>query len=479
MSFLKDFIRYVPSRVVPALFSFLVLPVITRIFNPEIYGEYSLLLNSVSIFSIIATDWIALSITRFYPEYKKKNELSAFKDTLIKISGVSLGAVTIVAFVLSIVTRGFSLAIPVSLLDVGLLTLVSTSAANVLMHMFVAEQKPTPYSIFMVLLKCVCILLGILWVVLTNSGIRGFLWGQLAGTALILPFLYAISMKSLPGRAFSKPLTQDILKYGMPIVGINLASWVLTVSDRYVIEMFRGSYEVGLYSVSYNIANNSISSLIALIVLSSAPVVMNIWEHEGEEKARETLSQLTRYYLIIALPATVGFSILVKPLFSFFIAPEYFEGYRIVPWVAASMFIYGLQRNFQLGILFHKRSDIIMYIIFAAGVLNVVLNIFLVPRYGYVVAGITTFASYLLYGLVIVIVSRRYFKWKFPFVSLLKVILATAIMSGAILLLIHFVKMSAVLLICIAPIVGITVYFGVLYLLKEANKNLLKIAMGK
>ncbi len=465
--FIKDFLRYVPSRVAPALFSFAVLPLMTRMFRPEEYGEYSLLVNTVSLFSIIAVDWIAMAVTRLYPESLKRGELDLFKATVIKVALVSMMVAVAISIIMTFSTNGFSVAFPRHLVDVGLLMLISGSLVAILMQMFVPQQKPTAYSVFTVISKCACLGIGLLWAWLAGSAMRGFLWGQLAATALTLPFLYVVAMGSFRMRGFSRDLAGEIVKYGLPIAGVNIASWVLSVSDRYVIEAFRGAHEVGLYSVSYNLANGSISALIALLTLSSAPIIMNTWERDGAQEARRALTEFTRYYLIVALPASVAFALLAEPLFRGIVGAEYFEGFRIVPYVCGAMFIYGLQRTFQLGMLFHKRSDLVMYAIMASGVANVVLNVLLIPRYGYVVAGVTTLASYLMYGTAIVVISRSFFRWAFPFVSLLKVLCATCAMAAVIAILMRVAGLNPLLMVGVAALLGVPTYFLLLFAMKE------------
>jgi len=64
-------------------------------------------------------------------------------------------------------------------------------------------------------------------------------------------------------------------KYSFPLVLGNLAAWVLSLSDRYILEFFRGSQEVGIYSASYAISEKSIFLLVSLFMLASGPISMN------------------------------------------------------------------------------------------------------------------------------------------------------------------------------------------------------------
>ena len=74
------------------------------------------------------------------------------------------------------------------------------------------------------------------------------------------------------------------LAQAFPLVIGNLAAWILSVSDRYILEIFQGSEEVGIYSASYNISERSIMLITALFMLASGPISIHIWEKESKEK---------------------------------------------------------------------------------------------------------------------------------------------------------------------------------------------------
>lgn len=62
----KDVLRYVPSKVVPAMVNFIGLLVFTHIFSAEDYGNYFIVLATISVMTIIGSNWVTNSVIRFY-----------------------------------------------------------------------------------------------------------------------------------------------------------------------------------------------------------------------------------------------------------------------------------------------------------------------------------------------------------------------------------------------------------------------------
>lgn len=68
---IKDMAKYLPSTIISAIIGIVFLPIITRLFSPNDYGNYVLVMVTVYILTIIV-GWVSFSVVRFYPAYEKK-----------------------------------------------------------------------------------------------------------------------------------------------------------------------------------------------------------------------------------------------------------------------------------------------------------------------------------------------------------------------------------------------------------------------
>jgi O-antigen/teichoic acid export membrane protein len=469
----KDLFKYLPGQVVPGIVGFISIPIITHLFPPDEYGNYALVMATIGVFSTIV-GWLYFSIIRLYPKYERDKKLDEFYGTILKMAFISILLLSFIFSSVLLLLESHISAELWSLMWVGVLVFILISSFLVLIEFFRAKRQISWYSCFKVWHYIAAIGFGIVLIIAFNFGVDGLLWGYVLSLGIAFPMLWIISVGKVRIRSknISIPLTSEIAKYGFPLVVGNLAAWILSLSDRYFLEFFRSSKEVGIYSASYNIAEHSILLIAALFALTSGSIIYQIWEKEGKKKSQEFVSMVTRYYLIVCIPAVVGLSLLAQPLISIMTAPEYHEGYVIVPFVTLGAFFFGLQQRFYAGINFYKKTHFIMFAIIASCLLNLGLNFLLVPKYGFIAAALTTVVSYAFLLVLMVVISRRFFIWEFPFKSLGKVICASAIMGLVVLYIVgNGLTSSTPLNLIVGICIGTVVYFLMLLLLRELQEK--------
>lgn len=465
----KDMGKYLPSYIVPSIISFFSIPIITRLFSPGDYGNYVLIMATVSVLSAITTAWIGASVIRFFPVYNKQGGLNEFYSTVIKLAFISILSVFFILIGTLVFTRGYFSKNIYYLIKIGGLVFFISTFFSVLLSTLTAERKVTQYSFFTIWHSLLGIGLGITLVIVFHFGIVGLLWGQFLAMIIISPLLYKVAMGKLYFKygKIRSAMTKEMVKYGFPIAIVNLATWMLSLSDQYILEFFRGSHEVGLYSASYAISEKTIFIIASIFMMTEGPLAINMWENENKKNSQEFRNKITRYYLIIAVPAVVGLSILAKPAINIITASGYHSGYIIVPWVAFGAFLVGIDHRFSYVFVFYKRTDLNMYCVLSAALLNIGLNILFIPKYGYMAAAITTFISYAFMLVVVIFVSRRFFIWEFPFKSLAKSACASGVMGIVVYYIGNSLTLSTLLNLILGIIVGVVVYSLMLFLLRE------------
>ena len=469
----KDIAKYLPAQIVPALVGIFALPIITRLFPPNQYGNYVLVTTTISIFSIISVIWLGSSMARFLPLYEQTGRLGEFYSPTLKWTLLSIIVFGILFWaLLSLLHPRISSSL-YRMMQIGLLLFVVTSLSMVLTQLLRAKRQVGRYSFFKVWHSAVGIGLGIVLVTLYQFDIEGLLWGHIIGLVVVLPLLWKVSIgkSSIREGKFCSPMTREIARYGIPSVGVSLLSWALSLSDRYLLNIFRSAEEVGIYSVSYTVSEHTIFLVASLFLLASAPIAFNIWERQGVKASQDFTQKLTRYFILISVPAAVGLSVLAYPIADILFAPEYLPGYRIIPLVAIGALLVGFSHRFSTCLGYYKRSDLNMICFLGAAVLNVLLNFIFIPTYGYMGAAATTFASYafLLFGEIII--SRRFFIWDFPFKSLGKAAFASAVMAAVVYPVGNKFTSFVIVDLILGITVGVVVYTLMLFVLREVNRQ--------
>ncbi len=461
---IKDIAYYLPAQIAPGIIGLITIPIVTRIFGPSDFGNYSLVMATIAVFTTIG-GWIGMSIIRFYPVYegdRQENLLFGNSILLLMITIIICSAAYIL--LLQVIKIPSELGI---LLKIGLAVAIISSLFDALQCFFRAQRRVALYSNFMIWKSISTFGLGLVLVIVFGLGIEGLLWGTLIGLIIALPLIWRLLIKQLkPVIRISRSFTKQMLDYSAPLVISNLAAWVLSMSNRYVLQAVCGAEAVGIFSASYMIGERSLMLLVSLFLMASGPLSFQIWEKDGVEASKLFTSTVTRYYLIIMVPATIGLMALAQPIMVLMSGQEYFIGYRIMPFVAISVLFIGLQQRFQAGYSFYNKTLGIAIATIFAGVVNLALNLMLDPIYGYMGAAIASFISYVLLLVFMIIGSRRIYKWSFPFRSLRNTCSAGLIMGLIVYLLSGVFGSSAVDLLIGIPF-GIVVYFSILYIFKE------------
>ena len=99
-------------------------------------------------------------------------------------------------------------------------------------------------------------------------------------------------------------------------------------------------------------------------------------------------------------------------------------------------------------------------------VIKIILNVLLIPRYGYMAAAITTFICFLIYPILVYFGSKSDIKWNIPWLSLVKILIASTVLA-ALFVTVRLFTLKAIVNLGICATVMIPVYIIILYLLQE------------
>lgn len=429
--FVKDLVIYMPSQFLPAITAFITTPILTRMLLPDEFGYWALASSISSFLVAIAASGLGSAVVRYYPAYKSKDELDSFWATMGLSVNALIALVAIVGFVVLFFFKGILPPVLEPYLPIVILIYVTDSLFTVLLSAIRVQHRSGSYTTFRLLVKYGGLGIGIALVYFGGFRVEGLLLGTFAINLILLPPLayLATDGKGIHPKRFLFADALQMMQYAWPLTLANVAMWGLRVSDLFIIRLFGLDREVGLYSVSYDLSAKSIELLVMLFLLSVSPFVMNTWENEGQTATENALSMMTRVYLILCLPAAVGLSVLAFPFVSLLTAPEYHEGASITGFIVFSSFLWGLAQISMMGTQVKKDTLRLGVNTVVAALTHIVLQLLLVPQFGYRASAISTLVGYSVLLLLNVQALRRHFKWKFPYRTLINVGIASIAMG--------------------------------------------------
>lgn len=306
-----------------------------------------------------------------------------------------------------------------------------------------------------------------------NLGLTALISAYVFGSAFNFFFTARVLKKKyrvVPRAALNKEALRKILKIALPFGLAGIFIRIYSSMDMILLSKLTDDASMGLYSVAFKIT----FALQFIGVAFSAgvyPAFCSYFVHSKERLGR-TFVKAVRYLLIISLPLSFGLISLADKAIGPIFGKEYIPAIPALNVLMASLVLIFL--CFPVGAILNacdrqSRNTIHLGVV---AVSNIILNLILIPLFGFAGAAWASLLSYvLLFGLGIVVVEKTIsYDKKVLFVSLIKILFACVIMTLAVLGLkdsVHF--------IFVIPF-GVLTYFSVLFLLKEFTfKDLIQL----
>lgn len=189
---------------------------------------------------------------------------------------------------------------------------------------------------------------------------------------------------------FNKKFWAFSLSLSLPLVGYSIANQVLGVSDRVLIANMIGDSEAGIYSTLYSVS--TISNFVWTAINSSfIPYLYQHIEEEGHEGIRTTSS-----YLLLAFGGvSIAISWMGPEIVRLLATEEYMVALDIMPPIAAGVFLISVSNMYSNTLVYYHQTKYIMFSAALAAILNIVLNIYFLPRFGYKSSAWITLIGYI------------------------------------------------------------------------------------
>lgn len=480
----KDTLAYIPSFLVRAIVGFLFVIIITRIFSPAEYGVYALAISTIGIILLLISSWIQQSTLRYRTEFKEEEKLGHFNRHLLALFLIVSALLIILAAAAYPIFRAvFTEYQRFYWPSVGCI-LTSFWFTN-LCYILIADLRPATYSLFIASNSILAFGIALLWIFLIQRDVMGIIYGLLFSDAILLMplflstrFLYREENRNkeeLDESTYNlSAFAKKFAFYGFPMIGWFAGVLVLNMSDRYLIQLFRGSAEVGIYSSNYTIAISIFGLICAPLGYASHALLLKagVSRNANKQQIQRMVTAFSRYYLLLAIPVLTFMIVCAKDISSILLGADYRKGYIVIPIILLGCLAWNLSMYGQKGHELEERTRTMFIYVAICALVNIILNLFFIPWLGYVGAAITTLIGFSLYPILIYYNSRKGIAWKIPWRSLLTISVASAGMALVIILFKVFVPLrSNVASLLTAGAIGVVVNGLLIYLLKEIKAS--------
>lgn len=394
---------YTIGNITIKALGFLMLPIFTRLLTPEEYGTVAIFMAVLGMFFIVLPLYLHVVPIRarfdfdeYYPQF-----ISAL-TTLTLLSGTGL---LLFLALLPDVLHEAIFDLPKGLVLLAASTVVCFTPFLIKMGMWQAALESNIYIRNVLMLNVFVIFVSVTLILLPDYTGLDYerLWGRIAAIVM-MRVLFGLRplLSLLRGGVFVHwPYWRYAVIYAVPLIPHALAEHVLANFDRIMIAQYVGRTESGIYSFAYQIG-----ALVAMVAAALSAAWLPWFYQQMKDEAYDTIRARAHQYLIaftgLTLVALVG-GVLLVPILA---PPSYRPAIQIVPVIMASGYFVFLQYLFT-GIESHYRKTWYTSLgtLLVAG-LNLALNAFFIPRYGYLVAAWTTLISYVCLFLIHAVIVR-------------------------------------------------------------------------
>jgi O-antigen/teichoic acid export membrane protein len=466
----KNSIALFISGMIVSILSIILSIVIARNLGIVIFGKYAFAIAFVTLFEQFSDlGYTTLSIRNISREKTQASKYISNNFSIRVLLSIILFA--LIVFTINILNYPTDTKYAVYFFGVFVLATTLSGVFNVAFRAFEKMEYESTIAILTQILRtALCILIlflgfGLLELALISAfvGIFTFL------VSFIICEKNFVKMKIELDFSFLK----NTIKIALPFFAVSLFGFIYLRIDTIMLSLMKGDAAVGWYNAATSLTYGLKS--VPHIFMSALLPLMSYYFVTSKDVLKNAFQKSFKYLLILGLPIAVGTSLLSNNIILFFYGQQYVNSIivlQILAWDILLIFLYtclaflmiSTNKQYQMAILAGSTA-----------LINVVLNLFLIPYFSYTGAAIATIAAEGFLLLSYFYLSFRYFDKGSLQKIVLKPILACVVMGFFVY---TFHNSNLILLILIAALL----YFGMLYLIKgfsDEDISLLKKLIKK
>jgi O-antigen/teichoic acid export membrane protein len=251
-----------------------------------------------------------------------------------------------------------------------------------------------------------------------------------------------------------------IIKYGIPIAATSLSAWIITQSNKFIMNSISGFSEAALVGAGYGLTLPILMTLFAMITVAAIPRIINLYESKID--VRHIITRFLGYYILVSLPIITVISIYNVDYTHLFIQNKaMYKASTLVPYFSFGVFFLSMTDYTTLQYHLANKTHIDFIIKLISGIVGVILNVVLIPKSGLLGVGIATLIANFTYCLLSLIIVLPNLNLYFPKNTILKMILSAIPTAGILYLFRHFGNSISGL---IQMLIILTCYYGFYYI---------------
>ncbi len=465
----KDTAIYGISTMLGRFIGFLLVPFYTNVLSTSEFGIQSNIYAYIAFINVI----FIYGIDAAYMKYASLAENSEHKKVFSTSYSFLVFTTIIFSLILFIFRNQISaiMEIPEQYLKIYyylILIIAFDAIAIVPFSKLRLERKAIKYAVIKLLNILINLSLNLILILKYKLGIEAIFISNLVATLFSFLALQSEVLKNF-SFYFDKELLKKILKFGIPYLPAALAATIVNVVDRPVVLALTNESTLGIYQANYKLGV-FMMLFVSMFQFAWQPFFLN---NAKEKNAKEIFSKVFTLFLLASSIIWIVLTLFVDDFarIEFYknksiIGKEFLSGLPIVPLVLLGYLFNGVYYVFQAGIYIEEKTKYFPIVTFAGAIVNVIVNILLIPIFGIMGAAFATFAAYFVMAVSLYFFSQKFYPINYEFKKV-GIILTLVFTSCAAYYYIYFNFGINILF----KIIMLIIFFSTLYFSKVVDKN--------
>ncbi len=400
------------------LVAFFTFPLLAASLSTAGFGLLELAMTVVSLGAVLVRCGLNNAVQRFYwdqaTEVGERPLLVSTGFLITLVSGVFCATVAffLAPFIFKLAGDNAATLSVIGVLSVAIL-LASTQWAQYLQDVLRLHFSPWKFLGFSFCSRALGALLSVVAVLYWEGGVEGVLLSQALVLLAAVPLGLWLIRKDLVLKADSV-WSRRLVAFGTPFILTELAYWLFASIDRWMLASMTGVDDVGIYSVAFRFSTVAVFVATAF-GMAWSPYAVKI-RSDFPEKHRKIYFEVLLILLVVMLMVAGTIAIFAGELLGLLLPAEYFAAAVPLAILCFTAVLQASQQITAIGISLANRTKIFAYLVWAAALLNVILNYWLIPYFGVSGAAWSTVMSYLFLSAGFLFYTQRYYplpiSWK-------------------------------------------------------------------
>lgn len=377
------------NRLIDMAFAMLSL----RILTPQGAGRYQFAINFIGYFETVILFGLGALLTREISKHRDQANRYVSNSVVLRLL-VWLATVPILGGVIYIYVRFSGLTSDtVWAVAFFFLALIPSLFADSLTAVFYANEKMEYPAAITSVTTVLRVALGTL-VLLLGYGFVG-----LAATSLLVNLCTAGILTVLARQMFFRPtpefdpaFSREMARDSLPLMFNNLLAKVFFQVDVLVLRPLRGDVEVGYYGAAYRYIR-ALDIIPSYFTMAIFPLISRLAESKRDSLVRAYVLSV-KMLVLVALPIAVGTTFIARDLILVLAGPAYLPqsmiALQLLIWYMPFGFINSVTQYVLIAI---QQQSFLTKAFVLGATFNILTNVLLIPRYGYVAAAAVTALS--------------------------------------------------------------------------------------